>query len=100
LDRTGHRPLAAPDLSCPPRAPHVAKNTGCGRATGSHAGQGDGPGTDSWEAAASAAVATAAKSLGDLRIAEVVKLDMQLDDGKVAAYRAQVKVSCKYEGGE
>jgi hypothetical protein len=45
-------------------------------------------------------VATAAKSLRDLRIAEVVELDMQLDDGKVAAYRAQVKVSFKHEGGE
>ena len=52
---------------------------------------------ESWEKAASAAVATAAKSLKDLRIAEVVELDMQLEDGKVAAYRAKVKVSFKYQ---
>ena len=55
---------------------------------------------DSWEAAASAAVAQAAKSLRDLRIAEIVLLDMQLEGGKVAAYRAKVKVSFKYEGGD
>ncbi len=59
-----------------------------------------GTSTDSWEAAASAAVATAAKSLRDLRIAEIVELDMQLDQGKVAAYRAKVKVSFKYKGGD
>ncbi len=59
-----------------------------------------GTSTDSWEAAASAAVAQAAKSLRDLRIAEIVLLDMQLEDGKVAAYRAKVKVSFKYEGGD
>jgi len=58
-----------------------------------------GTSTESWEAAASAAVATAAKSLRDLRIAEVSELDMQLEDGKVAAYRAKVKVSFKYNGG-
>ena len=56
-----------------------------------------GTSTESWEKAASAAVATAAKSLKDLRIAEVVELDMQLEDGKVAAYRAKVKVSFKYQ---
>jgi len=59
-----------------------------------------GTSTDSWEAAASAAVATAAKSLKDLRIAEIVELDMQLEEGNVAAYRAKVKVSFKYKGGE
>ena len=59
-----------------------------------------GTSTDSWEAAATAAVATAAKSLRDLRIAEIVELDMQLDQGKVAAYRAKVKVSFKYKGGD
>ncbi|MGD2251723.1 MAG: dodecin family protein [Anaerolineales bacterium] len=53
---------------------------------------------DSWEKAASAAVAKAAESLRDLRIAEVSQLDMQLEDGKVRAYRARVKVSFKYEG--
>jgi flavin-binding protein dodecin len=51
---------------------------------------------ESWEKAAAAAVETAAKSLHDLRIAEVVELDMQLNEGKVAAYRAKVKVSFKY----
>lgn len=55
-----------------------------------------GTSTESWEKAASAAVETAAKSLQDLRIAEVVELDMQLEDGKVLAYRAKVKLSFKY----
>ncbi|GAB4423855.1 MAG: hypothetical protein Kow002_13460 [Anaerolineales bacterium] len=56
-----------------------------------------GTSTESWEKAASAAVATASKSLKDLRIAEIVELDMVLEDGKVAAYRAKVKVSFKYQ---
>jgi flavin-binding protein dodecin len=51
----------------------------------------------SWEEAAKKAVETAAKSLRDLRIAEVVELDMQIDDGEVVAYRARVKVSFKYQ---
>jgi flavin-binding protein dodecin len=55
-----------------------------------------GTSTESWEKAATAAVETAAKSLRDLRIAEVVQLDMQLDNGKVIAYRAKMKVSFKY----
>ena len=55
-----------------------------------------GTSTESWEKAAAAAVETAARSLQDLRIAEVVELDMQLEDGKVRAYRAKVKVSFKY----
>ena len=59
-----------------------------------------GTSTDSWEKAAAAAISRAAVSLRDLRIAEVVQLDMQLDDGKVIAYRARVKVSFKYEGGD
>ncbi len=59
-----------------------------------------GTSTDSWEKAATAAVDRAAKSLRDLRIAEVVELDMQIEDGKVRAYRAKVKVSFKYEGGD
>jgi flavin-binding protein dodecin len=50
----------------------------------------------SWEEAAKNAVETAAKHLDDLRIAEVVMLDMHLDEGKVATYRAKVKVSFKY----
>jgi flavin-binding protein dodecin len=53
---------------------------------------------DSWEKAAATAVQRAAKSLRDLRIAEVVELDMVLEDGKIAAYRAKVRVSFKYEG--
>ena len=59
-----------------------------------------GTSTESWEKAAKAAVETAAKSLRDLRIAEVVQLDMQLEDGKVLAYRAKVKVSFKYQAGD
>jgi flavin-binding protein dodecin len=55
-----------------------------------------GTSTESWEKAAAAAVETAALSLHDLRVAEVVELDMQLDEGKVIAYRAKVKVSFKY----
>ena len=59
-----------------------------------------GSSSESWEKAAALAVETAAKSLGDLRIAEVLQLDMQLDNGKVVAYRAKVKVSFKYHTGE
>ncbi len=59
-----------------------------------------GTSSDSWEKAAAAAVQRAGASLRDLRIAEVVELDMQLEDGKVRAYRARVKVSFKYEGGD
>lgn len=51
----------------------------------------------SWEDAASNAVAAAAKTLRDLRIAEITKLDMKVDDGKVVAYRARVSLSFKYE---
>ena len=51
----------------------------------------------SWEDAARNAVETASKSLKDLRIAEVGKLDMQITKGKVATYRARVKVSFKYK---
>ena len=53
---------------------------------------------ESWEKAAKTAVDNAAKSLRDLRIAEIVQLDMQLKDGKVEAYRAKVKISFKFEG--
>ena len=59
-----------------------------------------GTSSDSWEKAAATAVARAAESLRDLRIAEVAELDLQIEDGKVTAYRAKVKVSFKYEGGE
>ena len=56
-----------------------------------------GTSTDSWEGAAKNAVETAAKSLRDLRVAEVIKLDMKIEDGKVVAYRARVSLSFKYE---
>ena len=59
-----------------------------------------GTSSESWEKASAAAVETAAKSLRDLRIAEVVELDMQLDNGKVVAYRAKVKFSFKYHTEE
>jgi dodecin len=53
----------------------------------------------SWEEAAKTAVETASKSLKELRIAEVTKLDMKIEDGKVIAYRARVSVSFKYHPG-
>jgi flavin-binding protein dodecin len=59
-----------------------------------------GTSTESWEKAAAAAVNLAGKSLRDLRVAEIVSLDMHLEDGKVKAYRAKVKVSFKYQGGK
>jgi dodecin len=58
-----------------------------------------GTSTESWEKAAGAAVALAAKRLRDLRVAEVTTLDVVIEDGKVKSYRAKVKVSFKYEGG-
>jgi len=57
-----------------------------------------GTSTKSWEDAASNAVEAAARSLRDLRIAEVSKLDMKVEDGKVVAYRARVSLSFKYDG--
>jgi len=56
-----------------------------------------GTSTDSWEKAAAAAVEKASGSLRDLRVAEIAELDLQIEDGKVRAYRARVKVSFKYE---
>lgn len=56
-----------------------------------------GTSTDSWEKAAAAAVELAAQSLRDLRVAEVVELDMTIEDGRVMQYRAKLKVSFKYE---
>jgi flavin-binding protein dodecin len=58
-----------------------------------------GTSTESWEKAAAAAVALAAKSLRDLRVAEVTTLDVNIEEGKIKSYRAKVKVSFKYEGG-
>ncbi|HSS08266.1 MAG TPA: dodecin family protein [Acidimicrobiales bacterium] len=59
-----------------------------------------GTSTESWEKAAAAAVELASHSLRDLRIAEVSELDMQIENGRVRAYRAKVNVSFKYEGGQ
>ena len=56
-----------------------------------------GTSTESWEKAGAAAVATAAQSLKDLRVAEVVEQDMIIEDGKVSAYRVKVKLSFKYQ---
>jgi dodecin len=56
-----------------------------------------GTSTESFERAAAAAVERASSSVRDLRVAEVSQLDMVLEDGNVAAYRAKVKVSFKYE---
>lgn len=58
-----------------------------------------GTSTESWERAAAAAVERAASTLRDLRIAEVVEMDMQLENGKIKAYRTKVRVSFKVEGG-
>jgi flavin-binding protein dodecin len=52
----------------------------------------------SWEAAAKSAVETASKSLRDLRVAEVVRQDITIEDGKVTKYRVRLNVSFKYEG--
>jgi flavin-binding protein dodecin len=57
-----------------------------------------GTSTQSWEAAAKSAVETAAKTLRDLRVAEVVRQDLTIENGKVASYRIRLNVSFKYEG--
>ena len=57
-----------------------------------------GTSTQSWEAAAKAAVETASKTLRDLRVAEVVRQDLTIENGKVASYRVRLNVSFKYEG--
>jgi flavin-binding protein dodecin len=59
-----------------------------------------GTSTESWEKAAAAAIERAAKSLRDLRVAEVVEQDLVIDKGKVEAYRTKLKVSFKYEGAD
>jgi flavin-binding protein dodecin len=56
-----------------------------------------GTSTESWEKATAAAITRASKTLRDLRVAEVVKLDVQLKNGKVEAYRSRISVSFKYE---
>jgi flavin-binding protein dodecin len=57
-----------------------------------------GTSTESWEKAAAAAVEQAGKTLRDLRVAEVVELDMTIEAGHVSSYRAKVKLSFKHEG--
>ncbi len=59
-----------------------------------------GTSSESWEKATAAAIERAGKSLRDLRIAEVSKLDVQIENGKVTAYRAKVNVSFKFEDGD
>ena len=54
----------------------------------------------SWEEAAKTAIETAGESLKDLRIAEIMKLDMTIENGKVNSYRARVNVSFKYQKGD
>jgi flavin-binding protein dodecin len=56
-----------------------------------------GTSTESWEKAAQVAIATASSSLRDLRIAEVVRLDLTVEDGKVARFRTRLNVSFKYK---
>ena len=57
-----------------------------------------GTSSSSWEAAAKSAIETAAKSLRDLRVAEVVRQDLTIENGKVSTYRVRLNVSFKYEG--
>ena len=59
-----------------------------------------GTSTESWEKAAKAAVDAASRSLRELRVAEVIKQDLVITDGKVEAYRTKVRVSFKYEGND
>jgi hypothetical protein len=59
-----------------------------------------GTSSDSWEKATAAALNRAAKTLRDLRVAEIVKLDVQLKNGKIEAYRSRISVSFKYESGK
>jgi flavin-binding protein dodecin len=59
-----------------------------------------GTSTESWEKATAAAINRASKTVRDLRVAEVVKLDVQLKNGKVEAYRSRISVSFKYESSK
>ncbi|HSO01779.1 MAG TPA: dodecin family protein [Gaiellaceae bacterium] len=56
--------------------------------------------SESWEAAATAAVATAARTVRDLRIAEVTRQDLTIEDGKVTSYRVRLSISFKYDTGD
>ena len=57
-----------------------------------------GTSSQSWEAAAKSAIETASKTLRDLRVGEVVRQDLTIEDGKVTSYRVRLNVSFKYEG--
>jgi dodecin len=70
----------------------MAKDTGVYRVT-----EVIGTSSNSWEDAAKNAVKTAAKSIRDLRIAEITKLDVRIEDGKVSQFRARLSLSFKYE---
>jgi len=59
-----------------------------------------GTSTESWEAAAASAVQTAAKSVRDLRIAEVLRQDVMIEDGAVKGYRIRLAISFKYQSSE
>jgi flavin-binding protein dodecin len=59
-----------------------------------------GTSSESWEAAARSAVETAAKTVRDLRIAEVLRQDVVIEDGAIASYRVRLHISFKYEGGD
>jgi flavin-binding protein dodecin len=59
-----------------------------------------GTSTDSWEAAARNAVETAARTVRDLRVAEIDKLDLTIENGRVTTYRARVNISFKYDTGD
>lgn len=59
-----------------------------------------GTSSDSWEAAAKNAVETAARTVRDLRVAEVTKLDVTIENGTITNYRSRLNISFKYEGGE
>ena len=59
-----------------------------------------GSSSESWEAAASSAVETAGKSVRDLRVAEVLRQDVVIENGAVSAYRVRLAISFKYEAGE
>jgi flavin-binding protein dodecin len=59
-----------------------------------------GSSSESWEAAARSAVETAAKSVRDLRVAEVVREDVTIEDGKISAFRVRLNISFKYDSGD
>ncbi|TMK39023.1 MAG: dodecin domain-containing protein [Actinobacteria bacterium] len=59
-----------------------------------------GTSSESWEAAARGAVETAAKSVRDLRVAEVIKADLTIENGKISSYRVRLGISFKYESGD